>query len=161
MFSAEKFIKFKCLIITYILCTLQIHIKLYSPASHITRSKEYPTILSPGSRRGPKRWGEWNQVSAQGKRWIPSWPTSPSQVPSYNRCEALEVRVRHTATRRKVRRLGDCPGWITLPDTPWLPQLWKKVIHDSFLREIEGSVWWYQIQTIGKSAASLGSRLEM
>lgn len=139
MFSANKFIKFKCLIITYILCTLKILTKLCSPASHITRSKAYVTVLSPGSRSGPKRWGEWSQVSAQGNWWIPTQPTSPSQLPLYTRNEALGVRVRHTAAWTGWGVVHGESVYLTHHDCLSYD---RKVLHDSLLRQTEGSICW-------------------
>jgi len=55
-----------------------------------TKSKGPPTLLPPSRKRGPKRWGEWKQVSAQGGKRIPSWPHSPSLLPLSNRYGALE-----------------------------------------------------------------------
>jgi len=55
-----------------------------------TESREPPTLLPPSRKRGPKRWGEWKRVPAQGGRRISPRPPSPAQLPLNNRYGALE-----------------------------------------------------------------------
>jgi len=110
-----------------------------------TQSREPPTLLPQSRKRGPKRWGEWNQVPARGGKRVHSWPPSPAQLPLGNRYGALEYEGLATedvgvgeAPSRGLPRTSQTAPRITTASAK--KKMRVIVIGDSLLRETEGPI---------------------
>lgn len=75
-----------------------------------TEARQEPKQPQPSCHQA--RWGGLKQTPTWGGRIIPSWPPWPSQMPLWNRYEALQLQGEAHYSRDEGLS-GDCPEQVS------------------------------------------------